>query len=463
MKILRQILLAIIVLPFHAVFTQTPDSSLIRHYRSVAEDLKNTGLEQDRAYGYLADLTSSVGSRIAGSPNAAKAVVWGKKLMEQLGFQNVHLEPVTVPHWKRGDVETAALISPDLPGTHLSICALGGSVGTPADGITAEVMEVKNFSELRDAGARAKGKIIFFNRPFDRKKFNTFEGYGGAVDQRGEGAVEAARVGGVAALVRSVTSRIDDVPHTGAMWYLDTIPKVPAAAISTVGANFIDSLLSAGKTVRICLKLSCAALPPVESANVVGELVGTDHPEQVIVVGGHLDSWDKGQGAHDDGAGVVQSLEALRLIHDLGLRPKRTIRAVLFMNEEDGLDGGTAYAAKERAGEKPIAALETDAGGFTPRGFGVEADSTAYEKIARWAFLLGEIDADRITRGGGGADISPLGRLGVPMIGLRVDSQRYFDYHHSDSDTIDKVNERELELGGIAIAILTYVVAQEGL
>jgi len=247
------------------------------------------------------------------------------------------------------------------------------------------------------------------------------------------------------------------------MRYVDSIPRIPSAAISTVGANFIDSLLSSGATVKIRLKLSCEKLPDVESANVVGELTGTEHPEDVIVVGGHLDSWDKGKGAHDDGAGVTQSMEALRILRERGLQPKRTIRAVLFMNEENGLAGGKAYAAKERAGEKHIAALETDAGGFTPRGFGVQADSSTFEKIARWAFLLSGIDADRITKGGGGADISELGRKGVPMIGLRVDGQRYFDYHHSDSDTIDKVNERELELGAIAIATLTYAIAQEGL
>lgn len=463
MRVLRQIFLVSIIVPFHYAFTQTPDSAVIKQFLKVAEDIQNAGLGENRAYGFLADLTSSVGARISGSPEAAKAVTWGKVMMEHLGFQNVHLEPVKVPHWKRGTIESATLVSPDLHDIHLRICALGGSISTPTEGVTGEVLEVRSFAELKDAGARAKGKIIFFNSPFDRKKFNTFEAYGGAVDQRGGGAVEAARAGGVAAIVRSMTSRIDDVPHTGAMWYIDTIPKVPAAAVSTVGANFIDSLLSAGKSVRLCLKLSCETLPEVESANVVGELVGTDYPEEVIVVGGHLDSWDKGQGAHDDGAGVVQTLEALRILHDSGLRPKRTIRAVLFMNEENGLDGGRAYAAKERSGEKPLAALETDAGGFTPRGFGVQADSSIFEKVARWSFLLRGIDADRITRGGGGADISPLGTKGVPMIGMRVDSQRYFDYHHSDSDTIDKVNERELELGGVAIAILIYTLAQEGL
>jgi carboxypeptidase Q len=462
MKIFSRIFL-LFFFPLLTGNAQVLDSVVIKEYQKTADDIKNTGLEQVRAYTYLKNLTSTIGGRLSGSPQAEKAVAWGKRMMEELGFQNVHLEPVMVPHWVRGSIEDLSFISPRLSHSRFHICALGGSIATPSEGITGEVIEVKSFDELKNIGEKAKGKIVFFNRPFDRTKFNTFEAYGGAVDQRGQGAVETARFGGVAALVRSMTSRIDDVPHTGAMHYVDTIAKIPAAAISTLGAEFIDSLLSAGVTVKLRLKLSCEKLPDVESANVVGELVGTEHPEEVIVVGGHLDSWDKGQGAHDDGAGVTQTLEALRILHDRGLQPKRTIRAVLFMNEENGLAGGKAYAAKERAGEKPIAALETDAGGFTPRGFGVQADSLLFDKIARWAFLLKNIDADRITKGGGGADISELGRKGVPMIGLNVDSQRYFDYHHSDSDTFDKVNERELELGAIAISILSYTIAQEGL
>jgi Zn-dependent M28 family amino/carboxypeptidase len=260
-----------------------------------------------------------------------------------------------------------------------------------------------------------------------------------------------------------MTSRIDDVPHTGAMNYNDSLPKVPAAAVSTVGANLLDSLLSLNHALRVRLKLSCRTLPDTESANVIGEIRGSEHPEEVVVVGGHLDSWDKGRGAHDDGAGCSHSIEALRLLKELGLTPKRTIRAVLFMNEENGTRGAKAYAAKDRPGEKPIAAIETDAGGFTPRGFGVTADSLTIDKVARWAYLFKPIDADRIQKGGGGSDVGELGRKGVPTIGLRVDGQRYFDYHHSDSDTIDKVNERELELGAISLAILCYVLAQEGL
>ena len=444
------------------VYSQSSDTSKIRPYEGAAKQIVEKGLGSGKSYSILRELTGKIGARLSGSPQAAKAVEWGKRTMEDLGFQNVHLEPVMVPHWVRGSTEEASIVrgAGSIP---LTICALGGSIATPGEGITAEVVEVKSFDELKALGEKAKGKIIFFNRPFDQTKFNTFESYGGAVNQRGQGAVEAARAGGVAAIVRSMTSRIDDVPHTGAMGYNDSIPKVPAAAVSTVGANLLDSILSSEKGVRLKLALSCQTLPDEESANVVGELTGTEKPNEVIVVGGHLDSWDKGRGAHDDGAGVAGTLEALRLLKDLGLSPKRTIRAVLFINEENGLRGGKAYAAKERPNEKHVAAIETDAGGFSPRGFGVQADSLVVEKIARWSYLLQPIDADRILKGGGGADISELGKKGVPLLGLHVDGQRYFDYHHSTSDTIDKVNERELELGAITLSIMSYVLAQEGL
>ncbi len=444
------------------VFSQAPDSVKKRPYESTAEQILSTGLTTCGAFTMLKDLTTNVGTRLSGSPHAERAVEWGKKRMESLGFQNVRLEKLMVPHWVRGPVEEASALvsSRSIP---LKVCALGGSIATPEDGITAEVIEVKSFDELKALGDKAKGKIVFFNRPFDKTKYSTFEAYSGAVNQRGGGAIEAAKVGAIGALVRSMTSRLDDVPHTGAMNYVDSVAKVPTAAVSTIGAELLDSLLSANKNVKVKLKLTCQTLPDVESANVVGELVGTEKPNEVIVIGGHLDSWDKGQGAHDDGAGCSHVLEALRLLKVLNLAPKRTIRVVLFMNEENGLRGGKDYAARVRPGEQHIAAIETDAGGFSPRGFGVSADSIKFEKIAQWEYLFSSFEADRIRKGGGGADIGPLARAGVPAIGLTPDRQRYFDYHHSDNDTLDKVNERELELGAIAISILSYVIAQEGL
>jgi Zn-dependent M28 family amino/carboxypeptidase len=435
----------------------------LQPYDSLALRIFRKALADNRAYEMLHELTTTIGHRLSGSPQAARAVAWSKKTMERLAFDRVWLEPVMVPRWIRGNVEEATVLARGSRNAiPLNITALGGTLGTSNEGITAEVVEVRSFDELRALGKRAHGTIVFFNRPMDRSLFNTFEAYSRAVDQRGRGAVEAARAGGVAALVRSMTTRLDDVPHTGGMNYIDTIPKVPAAAISTKDAERLSKLLAEEKSVTVNLKLSAQTLPDVESANVIGELRGIEKPEEVVVIGGHLDSWDKGQGAHDDGAGCVQAIEALRLLNELGLKPKRTIRAVLFMNEENGLRGGLAYAATDRPGERHLAAIESDAGGFSPRGFGV-GDSAAHAQLVKWAPLFTSIGADRITRGGGGADIGPLARQGVPPIGLMVDSHRYFDYHHSDNDTIDAVNERELALGAAAMALLAYLIAQEGL
>lgn len=460
----RNILLSIFLFlrAYSPLSAQPAETVKDRPYQQLARQIISTGLASGKAYEMLAELTS-IGPRLSGSTEAAEAVEWAKKKMEDLSFENVHLEPVMVPRWVRGPVEEATVVNSPMKGTvKLSVCALGGSIATPEDGITAEVVEVNSFEELQALGDRAKGKIVFFNRPMDRSKVNPGEAYGGAVNQRSQGAIEAAKAGGVAAIVRSMTMRLDDIPHTGAMNYADTIPKVPFAAISTLGANTLSDLLKEEKTVKVHLRLSCQTLPDVESANVIGELTGTERPNEVVLIGGHLDSWDKGTGAHDDGAGCVHVIEAIRLLKELGLRPKRTIRAVLFMNEENGLRGAREYAMNDRPGETHIAAIESDAGGFSPRGFGVQADSATVAKIARWAYLFESIDADRITRGSGGADISQLARKGVTTIGLRVDGQRYFDYHHSDNDTIDSVDDRELQMGAAAVAILAYVLADEG-
>jgi len=336
-------------------------------------------------------------------------------------------------------------------------------VGTPAAGITAEVLVVQSFEELRASGEKARGKIIFFNRAFDRSLFRPFAAYGGAVNQRAAGAVEAAKAGGVAALVRSMTAHRDDVPHTGGMHYADGIGRVPAAAISILGAERLVDALARDPHLKVELKLSCETLPDVPSSNVLGEIVGAERPSEVVVIGGHLDCWDKGQGAHDDGAGCVHAIEVLRLLKELGIRPKRTIRAVLFMNEENGTRGGEAYASATRPAETAVAAIESDSGGFMPRGFGVGGGPATFEAVAKWAPLLAPIEANRLVAGGHGVDIGPLIAKGIPGFGLNVDNQRYFDYHHSDNDTIETVNERELELGAIAMAIMSYMIAEEGL
>lgn len=432
-------------------------------YRAVADKIVKTALRSNRSMELLTDLVTTTGHRFSGTAGAEKGVAWSRAMMTSLAFDSVWLEPVMVPRWVRGPVEKAIVhASSSRPAIELSVSALGGSVGTDPEGITAEVIEVRSFEELRALGAKAKGRIVFFNRPMDRGFVNTFMAYGAAVDQRGSGAVEAAKAGGVAALVRSMSTSINDAPHTGGMGYADSIPKVPAISVSTLDAEMLSALMKSEPAVTVTITMSATSLPEVASANVIGQLTGSEHPEEIIVIGGHLDSWDKGVGAHDDGAGCVQSIEALRILKSLGLKPKRTIRAVMFMNEENGLRGGTAYAAKERPDEKPIAAIESDMGGFAPRGFGV-TDSAAYTTIASWAEVFAPMGADKISFGGGGADISPMMQRGIPGIGLVVETHHYFDLHHTENDVLENVNERELALGSAVLAILAHLISEEGL
>ena len=443
-----------------ALVAQQPTNG--KSYAGVAEQITKAALRTDHAYQLLVEVTN-LGPRLSGSPQAAAAVELTRQMMARLQFDNVQLQPIMVPHWVRGPLEEAAILnSPSHGDVALSVCALGGSIATPEMGLAAEVVEVKSFEELRALGKKAAGKIVFFNRRFDPSVFDTFSGYGGAVNQRGSGAIEAAKVGGVAALVRSMTPGIDDFPHTGGMGYAEDVPKVPAAAISTLDAELLSRILAHDGTVRLRLKLTCETLPDAPSANVLGELRGSEKPEEVIVIGGHLDSWDKGTGAHDDGAGCVQSIEAVRLLKLLDLKPKRTIRAVMFMNEENGLRGGIEYAraAREKK-EKHVAAIESDRGGFAPRGFSIESDSLTFQKIAAWKDVFASLGAERIVRGGSGADISVLVRDGVPGLGLVPETHRYFDYHHTDNDTIEKVNPRELQLGAAAMAIMAYLISEE--
>jgi carboxypeptidase Q len=431
-------------------------------YDSVGVRLVRASLGQNLSYTMLVELCTTIGPRLSGSLEAAKAVEFTKAKMLQFGFANVHTEPVMVPHWVRGKDEAGWYFDANGVKRSLHIAALGGSMGTPKKGITSEIVEVKSWDELKELGAKVKGKIVFFNRSMDRSLLTPGQAYGRAVDQRSRGAIEAARYGAVAALIRSMTTRLDDFPHTGSTHYADSIPKVPAAAVSTNDAEKLSTLLRTGKQLKVGMRFSCETLPDVESANVMGELVGTEHPEEIIVIGGHLDSWDKGHGAHDDGAGCIHAIEALRLLKELGFQPKRTIRAVMFINEENGLRGGTAYAEAHHPREKHIAAIESDAGGFMPRGFGV-SDSAAYQKLVGFTKAFWTLGADHIVRGGGGVDISPLTNRGVPSLGLNVDTQRYFDYHHSGDDTIDKVSEREMAYGSAALALMAYIIAQEGL
>jgi carboxypeptidase Q len=421
-------------------------------------------LGKGQSYEWLRYLTQQIGPRLSGSEGAQKAVDWTKQLMEQQGFDRVFLQEVMVPHWVRGAKEVAYIRTGKQKIT-VPIAALGGSVATPGKGVEAQVIEVKDFLELRALGAeRVKGKIVFFNRPMDPTKIITFDAYGGAVAQRANGATEAAKLGAVGAIVRSMGLAQDDNPHTGGMRYGTGVPLIPTAAISTNGANLLSKSLTENPGLTFFFKQNCETLPDAKSYNVVGELKGSEKPDEIIVVGGHLDSWDLGQGAHDDGTGCVQSIEVLRILKALGIKPKRTIRAVMFMNEENGLRGGIKYAdlAKQN-NEKHIAAIESDEGGFTPRGFGIVGTAQQKEKVIQWKPLLSPYGLHDIGPGGGGADIGPMAALGTVLFGFKPDSQRYFDFHHTAIDRFEGVNKRELELGGASMAALVYLLDTYGL
>ena len=440
-----------------SLFAQNPDSVMIRK-------IYDEALANGHAYKNLEYLCKKIGPRLSGSANAQRSVEWTKKLMEDYGFDKVYLQELMVPVWERGEKEVAYIIEgkTKIP---VPIAALGGSIASP--GITAPILEVQNFEELKALGEQVvKGKIIFFNRPFDPKLFNTFSAYSGAVNQRGQGAIEAAKLGAVGVIVRSMSSIVDDFPHTGGMRYQEGLLKVPAAAISTKAANVLSQKLKLRKlpAIQFYFKQSCRTLPDAVSYNVIGEIRGTEKPDGIITVGGHLDSWDLAEGAHDDGTGVMQSVEVLRIFKSLKIKPKHTIRAVMFMNEENGLRGGMKYAeiAKQN-NEMHIAALESDEGGFTPRGFSVENAPQALAHFSKWKPLLAPYRLNELDAGGSGADIGPLRVIpGAVLIGFRPDSQRYFDIHHSSNDVFENVNKRELELGAASMASLIYLIDQYG-
>ena len=425
-------------------------------------------LVNGKPYQNLEYLCKKIGPRLSGSANAQKAVDWTKKLMEQYGFDRVFLQEVMVPHWVRGEKEQAKILTGNQQ-IEVPVVALGGSVATAANGLTAEVIEVQGIQELKTLGEQAiKGKIVFYNRPFDPRFIETGAAYGAASDQRFRGPAEAAKYGAVGVIVRSMTEIIDDYPHTGATAYEEGGNKIPAAAISTRGANRLSQILKQQKNVRVYLKQNCQTLPDVLSYNVVGELKGTENPNEFITVGGHLDSWDLAEGAHDDGTGVMQSVEVLRIFKALGYRPKHSIRAVMFMNEENGHKGGLKYAElAQKNNEKHLAAIESDEGGFTPRGFSFNnIQPQLLQNINKsWKVLLEPYEVDRLINGGAGTDIEPL-KATVPaviLIGFRPDSQRYFDLHHTAKDVFENVNKRELELGAASIASLIYLIDQHGL
>ncbi|MBE16439.1 MAG: peptidase M28 family protein [Cytophagaceae bacterium] len=424
----------------------------------------DAALTQGHSYQWLDYLSNQIGSRLSGSSGAEKAVAWTKAQLDSIGLDKVWLQPVMVPKWVRGTPEFAYIETGIGETTQVPICALGGSVATPNGGIKAGVVEVMGIKELQALGEeKVKGKIVFFNRPMQDELIETFRAYGGCVDQRYAGAMEAAKLGAVGVVVRSVTHSIDDYPHTGSMSYgdLPANKRIPAAAISTKGANLLSTLLALNPDTKFAYSMFCKNYPDVQSYNVIGEITGSEYPNRYMVVGGHLDSWDLGDGSHDDGAGVVQSMEVLRLMKVIGYKPKHSIRVVLFMNEENGLRGGRAYAESvKRKNEKHVFALESDAGGFTPRGFSFDSDDRNFNQVLSWKPLFAPYLIHYFAQGGSGADIGPLKDVseGVVLAGLRPDSQRYFDHHHAANDTFDAVNKRELELGAATMTSLIYMM-----
>ncbi|WP_298236809.1 M20/M25/M40 family metallo-hydrolase [uncultured Algibacter sp.] len=441
-------------------------NSISQTDEEVIKDIYKTSLTNGQSYHWLNFLSNQIGSRLSGSYGAEKAVAWTKEELEKLGLDKVWLQPVMVPKWIRGAKEYAYIESGSGKTSIVNICALGGSVSTPSLGLKAEVVEVQNFEELAILGEeKIAGKIVFYNRPMQPDLIHTFEAYGGCVDQRYKGAVEAAKYGAVGVIVRSMNLRLDDLPHTGAMTY-DDLPvseRIPSAAISTNDAELLSAMLKLNKSISFYFKQSCKQLKDVLSYNVIGQITGSEFPNEYMLVGGHLDSWDLGDGSHDDGAGVVQSMEVLRLLKEVGIKPKRSIRVVLFMNEENGLRGGNKYAeVSKQKNEKHVFALESDSGGFTPRGFSFDCDDASFNQVLQWKPLFKPYLIHYFEKGYGGADIGPLKSDAMVLAGLRPDSQRYFDHHHASNDTFDAVNKRELELGAATMTSLVYLFDKYG-
>lgn len=448
----------ILLLPFLS-FGQNSDEQMLKSMYS------NT-LVKGSCYQWLDDLSNKIGSRLSGSDGADKAVNYTKVELEKLGLSRVYLQEVMVPKWVRGEKEVAYAINNNFK-TSFPICALGGSVATPKNGITAGVIEVKSLEELTLLGRdKVKGKIIFFNRPMNPEFIETFKAYGSCVDQRSSGAREAGKLGAVGVIVRSMNLRLDDLPHTGATNYGSILEseKIPAAAISTNGAELLSTLLKNNPNLNFYFKQSCQSYDDVKSYNVVGEIIGSENPQNIIVVGGHLDSWDLGDGSHDDGAGCVQSMQVIANFIQLNYRPKNTIRVVLFMNEENGTRGGLKYEElSTKNGENHIFALESDSGGFSPRGFSIDGDEANFNQIVSWKELFEPYLIHKFVKGHSGVDIGPLQSKHIVKVGLQPDSQRYFDHHHASNDTFEAVNKRELELGAATMTSLIYLIDKYGI
>jgi carboxypeptidase Q len=423
--------------------------ALADRYRDAASRITARATKDSAAWNRLAVLTETFGNRFSGSESLERAIDWTLAEMSKDGLDAVRGEPAMVPRWVRG-AESIEMVSPRR--AVLPMLGLGGSIATPAAGITADVMVVTSYEDLRARASEARGKIVLFNVPFTT--------YGQTVQYRSGGAVAAARAGALASIIRSVTPYSQRTPHTGGMAYNDSVPKIPHAAITPEDADMIARMIGRGQRVTVKITMSARMMPDAPSRNVVAELRGTTAPDEVVVMGGHIDSWDVGRGAMDDAGGVVVAWEAIRILKELGLRPRRTIRVVGWTNEENGLRGGNAYRDAHRAElDKHIAAIESDGGVFKPLGFGFTGSDSAFALVRQIGTLLAGIGAGDIARGGGGADIGPIMALGVPGLGLNVDSSKYFWYHHTDADTVDKLDQREVALCVATMAVMAYVLA----
>jgi carboxypeptidase Q len=454
---MKKILFAFVFLLAATVSVAQKEDSLF--IRQIADEILVNG----KAYDDLRVLTKQIGARLSGSPQMVKAEQWGLKTFQSLNPDKAWLQQCMVPHWVRGGKDEASALNGGKRKS-LDIIALGNSAGSGKAGVTANVIEVKSYEELESKKDAVKGKIVFYNYPFNQKFVKTFQAYSDAVKFRGGGASAASKYRAKAVIIRSMSESTDNHPHTGSVRYDSSYPIIPAVAIGLQDADWLSQQLKTGN-VSVSLKTYGRFLPDTIGHNVIAELKGSQYPDEYITIGGHLDSWDPGEGAHDDGAGIVQTIEVLRVFKTLGYRPKRTIRFVLFANEENGLRGGNKYAEEAKNnGEKHIFALESDEGGFTPRGFSMTGSDEQYQKLKSWQPLLCPYGGCEMERGGGGADIGPLGRTQkTTLAGYVPDSQRYFDVHHARNDVFENVNKRELQLGAVNMAALIYLVDKYGL
>lgn len=456
---MKQLILLAAFIPMLASAQSNADAVYIK---KISDEIMRNG----KAHDLLRELTKGIGGRLAGSVQYTKAVTWGEASLKKLGADKVFLQECMMPNWNRGGKDLAAVVLQNGKKINraLDVLALGNSMGTGGKPLVAEIVAVQDFDEMEAKKDQLKGKIVYFNNKFNPTNIQTFKSYGEAGQYRRSGPSRAAKYGAVGVMIRSLTEATDNNPHTGTTGYDEAYPKIPAIALGNEDADFIWST-TRNSNIKVSMTTNGSFGPDVVGHSVVAELTGTEFPNEYITVGGHLDSWDVNEGAHDDGAGIVQTIEIMRALKVLGYKPKRTLRFVLFANEENGMRGGNKYAEEaQKNKEQHIFALESDAGGFTPRGFGFTVSDAQLSKIQNWLPLLKPYGTDFLQAGGGGADIGPLNKtFGTPIAGLMPDSQRYFDIHHARSDVFENVNKRELNLGAVNMAALIYLVDQYGL